>query len=332
MKKITLSLFFMLLSLCDIHGQLFLEDKNGDALFQPMLSIDGTSSLINSGLIKLNTGDQSIGFDYYNRTTPLGQPKYKFWTLGVKVKPTEGYAAVFKNGQFSPGVNISGSLNQVKIFDRDTTKPENSFLDWGSIYAHYSVNKYQLYKSDTLFKNQLSSKTFSGLSLGLNYNMLIKSRWLISFRAGYSRTNNYNDLTSVEVRDSKFQTDAESSVTREILTTKTARQGSYREYDSYPFNVSISRLTPDNMEEKSLMFGYSVYVSGKPSKIAKPVTDAGVILFISQMKKDISVPTIGLNFQFNDFFDTQNLNNGLMKRLSVGLTTNFPLFSNTKTE
>ncbi|MDR6919624.1 hypothetical protein [Chryseobacterium sp. 2987] len=330
MKKINFCLFFLLISLSFMKGQLLIEDKNGDVLFQPMLTVNESSSLMSSGLIKLNTGDQSIGFDYYNRTTPFGQPKYKFWTLGVKVKPTEGYAAVFKNGQFSPGINISGSLNQVKIFDREATKPENNFLDWGSIYASYSVNKYQLYKSDTTFKSQLSSKSFSGLSLGLNYNMLIKSSWLISFRAGYSRTNNYNDLTSVEVRDSKIQIDTESSVTREILTTKTAKQGNYKEYDSYPFHVSLSRLTPDNMDEKSLTFGYSIYVSGKPNNITKPITDAGVMVFVSQMKKDVSITTIGLSFQFNDFFDTQNLNNGLMKRLSIGLTTNFPLFSKTE--
>ncbi len=326
MKQTFFFLIVFLLFVQDITAQLLLENKTGDVQFVPLISITETQTQKSSGIIKLNTGDQSIGIDYFNAPNAIGSPKYKFWSFGAKAKPTEGYASVLKNGQFSPGITLSGAITQVKLFDREATKPENNFFDWGALYFNYAINKYQLYKSDTLFKNQVYSTNFNGLGLGINYNILLKSSLLISVKFGYARKNNYNDLNGIEVRDTKIYFDTASNTRRDIITTKTAKQGTFKEFDSYPFSLALTKLTSDDPSNKGLSFGYSIYLNVSPTNTDKPNTTTGCILYLAKMKEGISTPTLGLNFQFSDFFDVNGINNGLLKRLSVGLTTNFSIF------
>jgi len=326
MKQTFFFLMVFFLFVQNISAQLLLENKTGDAQFVPLISMTETQTQKSSGLIKINTGDQSIGIDYFNAPNATGKPKYKFWSFGAKAKPTEGYASVLKNGQFSPGISLSGALTQVKIFDRETTKPENNFFDWAALYFNYAINKYQLYKSDTTFKNQVYSTNFSGLGLGINYNFLVKSSFLISVKFGYARKNNYDDLTSIEIRDTKYFFDSASNTRRDVITSKTAKQGTFNEFDSYPFSFTFTRLTSDDPTTKGLSFGYSIYLNGLPTNNHKPNTTAGCILYLAKMKDGISTPSLGLNLQLNDFFDVNKVNNGLLKRLSVGLTTNFSIF------
>ena len=316
----------ILISINNLKAQLLLESKTGDPLFVPLISARDSQNARNVGLVKLNTSDQSLGFDYFNSPNTIGNPKYKFWSIGFKTKPTEGYSSVFKNGDFSPGISFSGAITQVKIFDKEKTKPENNFLDWGSIYFNYAINKYQLYKSDTAFKNQVFSTNFNGFGFGANYNMLFNSTSLISIKFGYARGNNYDDLTSVEVRDVKRTFDSTSNTNREVITSKTAKQGTYKEFDTYPIGISYTKLTSDDPKNKGLPFGYSIYFNALPTNNDKPISNAGCILYLAKMKDGISTPTLGLNFQFSDFFDTKGLNNGLFKRFNIGITSAFTIF------
>ena len=325
MRHFTLFIFCILTK--TTFCQLLLETKEEDELFKPLITTSAmTSSLNKSRFIKINAGEQSLGFDYYKGPSNGTFVKYSFWNLGVKAKPTEGIAAVFSNGQFSPGVTLSGSVTQVKILDKTKTKPENYFLDWGSLSFNYSVNKYQLYRPDTTFKNQLYSVTFQGFALSGNYNMLLNSKVLVSLKLGYARKNNFNDLDAVEVRDIKTIIDTSTNTTRQASATKTARQGKYSEFDAYPIGISFTKLTYDDPTlGKAYSFGYSFYMNALPSNFDKPKTNVGFILYLAQMNNGISTPIIGLNFQFSDFFDVKKTNNGLIKRFGIGITSNIPI-------
>lgn len=319
MKRIIIFIFLLLFSVT-LPAQMLLENKEGDAQFVPLISTTD-STITNRGLIKINTGDQSIGFDYFQFLNNSDRNKYKFWSLGLKSKPTEGYATVIKNNQFTPGFTLNSSITQMKIFDKEATKPENNFIDWGSIYFNVSANKYQLLKTDTTFENQLSTKLFKGFSIGINYNVLLKSTYLISLKIGYARKNNYTDLNEFEIKEIHSYLDSTSNITRQISSTKTARQGIYSEFDSYPISLSLTKLTSDDPKIKDYSFGYNLYLSTQVKRNEKVITKAGCILFLAKNKDGISTPILGLNIQFDDFFDVKGINNGLLNRISLGLTS-----------
>lgn len=315
-------LFILILMIIQTaNAQFVLETKNGEALFSPFIALDG-NDLRSTGLLKFNTGDQSIGFDFFKAPKKI-EPKYSFWTLGLKAKPSEGFASVIKSGQFSPSVVVGGAVCQMKIFDRELTKPENRFIDWGALFFNITTSRLPLYKSDTSFKNQIYNKNFSGFSFGVNYNALISSKYLLSFKIGSTRKNNYDDLSSLEISDIKTSFDSTSNTTRNVIRTKVAKQGILKEFDAYPISIAFSKFP--KQDSLGLSIGYSIYLSTLASNIESPKTDIGCILYLSTNKQGVGTPNLGVNFQFNDFFDVTGLNNGLLKRVSIGLISNFSI-------
>ncbi|HEY1045695.1 MAG TPA: hypothetical protein VGF79_04600 [Bacteroidia bacterium] len=302
------------------YGQVLIDNKFGEQMFSPFIN----SSTSRSGLIKINSNEQSLGFNYFALLDPIGKPRYKFANIEIKSKPTEGLAPIFRNGQFSPGFSIAGAITQVKIFDKEATKPENNFIDWGSFDFKFGKSKYQMYNADTTFDNQLYSAQYSPFSLNLSYSILAHSSCLISFKIGYLRSNNTSDLELVEVLDKRTQFDTANNTTRDIVTTKTARNGIYKEMDSYPINFSIIKLTPDDASMSQL--GYGAFFSTLPKNGYLPITDVGLILYYSTVKNGNSTPVIGLNIIGNDFFDVRRKNNGLLNRLSLSLTSVIKIF------
>ena len=317
MKKVLIICTLMTL-LVNSNAQVLLEDKDGDKTVSNVFGIPDN----NFSLVKLNTGDQSLGFNYFTSTKAHDPSSYKIGVFGIKAKPTEGYAAVFNNGQFSPGINLSYSLTQVAILADGLTgklKP----VDWGGVDIGFNVNKYSLYNKDTIFGKQIESKSFKGFNLTLNYNLLLKQSIIINFKIGYSRSNNYEDLTSVEVKDIKSIFDSTTATLRQTTTTKLVKAGNYLEFDAYPIAFSITRTTPTTANPDKLLLGYTFFIKNLISQ-EKPKTDMGIIFFLTrQSKNGVRSPVLGINFQSKDFFDVEKQNNGLLNRIQIGFTTNF---------
>ena len=308
--------------------QVLLEDKDGDGIVRNTIPSDD-----NVSLIKLNTGEQSIGFNYISSTQLKNLNKYTIREFGVKAKSTEGFASVFSNNQFSPGIKFSYALTAVRIFSTSTL---SKFIDWGGIDLSYDINKYSLFKRDTVFKNQLYSNSFKGLNLYFNYNYLvtagnssINSKLLFSLKFGYSRRNNYDDLNAVTIEDRSIIIDPITSTQRQIITSRTVKAGSLEEFDTYPLIFSITKLTPTDATTSSnankLRLGYTFYIKNLASPSLVPQQDMGIIFFLTKQKNGYRNPVFGLNLQANDPLDNQKLNNGLQKRISIGFTTNFTL-------
>ena len=307
------------------RAQVLLEDKEGEKIATNFWDIPNNN---NFSLIKLTTGDQSLGFNYFISTKVPGVSNYKVSAFGLKAKPTEGYAAVLSNGQFSPGISMSYSLTKFPIFFNSVTgiiKP----ADWGGIDVSYDINKYLLYNKDTSFANQIYSKNFKAFSLGINYNLLLKQIFIVSFKIGYSRRNNYDELTSLEIKDTKTFFDSATITQRQSSISKAVKSGVYKELDAYPISFSITKATATDAlgsaNANKLKIGYTVYVKTLVSE-ELPKTNAGIIIFLTrQGKSGVRTPVLGVNVQAKDFFDVRKVNNGLLNRIQVGFTTNFSL-------
>ncbi len=315
MLKILITII-LIFSLINCFGQVLLEDISGDQIANNVNSANLNAN--NLGLIKLNTGDQTFGFNYFISTVLHDPSNYFVHQFGIKAKPTDGYASVFSNSQFSPSVNISYGFTKVPLFLKTA---------WGGVNLSIDQNKYSFYKKDTSFDKQLSTVNHSGFNLIGNYNLLVASTIIINFRFGYSRKDNYQDLKSVEVKDVKSDFDASTSIERQVIVTKNAKDGKLLEYDSYPMSFSITKCTAtdalSSANASKLKIGYTFYIKNLISNNL-PKTDVGFIfIFTKQDKNGIRNPVFGFNIQAQDFFDNQRLNTGLLKRFQFGFTTNF---------
>ena len=323
MKKSIVLLTLLMGCSWTVFSQVLLEDKQGEQIANN-LPIFGTTTARTS-LIKINTGDQSLGFSYIISSKNFDPSHYHISEFGVKAKPTDGTAAIFSSGQFSPGIKFNYALAQVKLFADNA-----DYLDWGGLTAGYAIDKYNLFNGkDTVFSSQIYNKSFKGLSIGFNYNALIKSKWIINLRAGYARANNYEDMSSVSLQDITSSTDPTGLITRQTIITKTAKEGAYKEYDSYPMIFALTKATATDTagtpKAGQLRLGYTIYLKNKVGG-GLPKTNAGLLFFLTkQDKTGIRAPILGLDIQASDPFDINKVNNGLQNRLSVSLTTIFTL-------
>lgn len=322
MKKLYLMIPFFLL-LKTVSAQVLLEDKDGDKIVNNNVLVKPQISRLS--LIKLNTGDQSLGFSYFTSSSLHDPAKYAVQEFGLKAQPTAGYAAVFKNGQFSPGIKANYGYTTVNMFNRPIMNKK--VMDWISIDLAYNFDKYLLYQSNAAFANQLYYKISQTYQALLSYNLLLKSKYIINLKTGYSRRNNYTDLSSVEVND--ITTISNNTTQRQVVSSSTASAGNYIEYNAFPQVVSYTRATqtdaPNSDDAAKLRLGYTLFVKNQFSSYLDK-TDAGVIFFLTkQDKSGIRNPVLGFIVQAVNLFDTQHLNNGLQNRIRIGFTTNFSL-------
>jgi hypothetical protein len=304
-------------------GQTFFENAEGDELF---ISPDNVS---NSRLLgKVNTTTESLEFRTFIGFTPVGKilPK-KYLTVSIKGKPSDGIATLFNNGNFNTSTSASIGYIIVNPFT-PTSAPivaNDKYSSFVVISAIGERNKYTLFRSDTTFATQISSKTFTATGLDFNYNALIRGTHLFSVSVGYRRGNNYSSLKAVELKDTKTYTDPSTNTTRTVTTTTNGRQGTYKEYNSYPLRVSYTYCPSEGATDK-LKIGATGFISrnfGAPLSYTK----LGGILFLTKVETGtgVRVPIIGLLVQADDFFDEANKNTALSDRVLVGLTTTFTI-------
>lgn len=322
MKKIYFTLF-VFLSIKTASAQVLLEDRDGEKIVNNYAIL--TPDIARLSLIKVNTGDQSLGFSYFISTALHDPAQYRIHEFGLKAAPTEGYAAVFRNGQFSPGIKANYAFTMVNPFNRSILSKN---IDWFSIDLGYSYNKYLLYQENAAFANQLYSKISHTYQVLLSYNLLLKSKFILNFKTGYSRKNNYSDLGSVEINDITTISSTPNSQ-RQRVSSITAAPGNLVEYNAFPQIISFTRATKTDAEGSEdaakMRIGYTLFVKNQFSSYLDK-TDAGILIFLTrQAKSGVRNPVLGMIFQAVNIFDSQKLNNGLQNRIRIGFTTNFSL-------
>lgn len=242
-KILILIIFIFLSRVINSYGQVLLEDKEGDVLLRNNFAPNSDLALI-----KINTGAQSLGFNYLSSTERKDANDYIINEFGIKARATEGLATVLKNNQFSPGVRLTYAFTNVRLLSSDT---KSSFIDWGGFAVNYNIDNYNLFKRDTIFDSQFETKDFRGFDFFLNYNYLvtngnsaINSKILFTIKIGYSQKNNYNELATVNVEDVSLIIDPITLMERQVIKTRSGKSGQFIESDTYPIILSITKLTP----------------------------------------------------------------------------------------
>ncbi|MFD1144553.1 hypothetical protein ACFQ4C_25725 [Larkinella insperata] len=307
-------IIFILINCSISFSQVLLESPQGDPIVLNPTDLN-KQSLFGT----FNATEQSLGLRFFfGFPDDDGALPSKILSLGVKAKPTDGIATLVNAGKLNVGANFSGAYTKIKLF-----AGRGRFIDFLNINVGVEANKYTLFKGDTIFKSQTQTRNFNPFSFSLSYNGLLNGEHLFSISYGYQRRSNYNDLTSIELRDQTTYFDSTSKVTRIRAKITQAKEGVFKEFDSYPFRVAYSYLPADGGSD--IKPGFSVYLK-KDSSIDKRIVDLGVTFFLTKDNNSgTRVPVIGLTLQANDFGDIQKKNNGLNNRLSIGLTSVFTL-------
>lgn len=324
MKKYVL--IFMLFSIPLLtYSQVLLETIDGDEI---TLNPIGLSNSIIIG--NLNSSEQSLQFrTLFALPNKNGVLPNSFFTLGLKGKPSDGIFTLFSGGNFNPSANINLSYTKVHLFsNRDNA--ESNFTDFFSIKGEYSVNKLTLFKSDTIFKNQINNFNFEGGGLSFNYNALVSGKNLFTLSIGYLSKNNYSKLESIEIRDYKTIVDTISGTSREYGKVVNGKSGNYKEFESFPIRFGYTYCPSEHEDDKDkLKFGFSIYYTSEFGKFI-PSHNFGTLLFLTKQTEKTSgirVPIIGIGIQANDLTDNANKGNNLSKRVSFNLTTTFNITS-----
>ena len=145
-------------------------------------------------------------------------------------------------------------------------------VDWLSFRASYSRAQYKLLNEAGAFADQVRKQNFDGYSATVAYNMLLtfddvkelkrrrealryarlhnqpppkeeplgesKGSMILGVSFGVKRTNNSDDLKSVEVEDQVF-TSASGTTQRRSLSKQTVLRGAYDEYIAVPLNTDV---------------------------------------------------------------------------------------------
>jgi len=306
-------------------SQVLLETVDGDEITLNPLGLSNSIIIGN-----LNSSEQSLQFrTLFALPNTKGVIPNSFFTLGLKGKPSDGIFTLFSGGNFNPSTNINLSYTKVYLFS-NRNNAESNVTDYFTIKGEYNVNKFTLFKSDTLFKNQINHFNFGGGGLSFNYNALVSGKNLFAFSIGYLSKNNYSKLESIEIRDYKTITDTISGTSREYGNVVNGKMGNYKAYESFPIRFGYT-YCPSELEDdqEKLKFGFSIYYTSEYGKFI-PSHNLGTLLFLTKQTENTSgirVPIIGIGIQAHDFTDNANNGNNLSKRVSFNLTTTFDITS-----
>lgn len=317
-------------AISNVNAQILIDDKSGDPIGNNLPQIGGGKNL---SLIRLSTGSQSLGFTHFISTGTKDAADYAIHEFSLKTRPTDGIGPLISNGQFAAGIKLNYAYTKVNVFSG--SRP-GGYIDWGGFSASYDIDKYTLAKKDTPYASQVYSENFNGLSFNVFYNGLINSKWIFHSRVGYSYLSNIEELAAVNANDVVFvSTDPSGTSQREVVKTKAAKQGSYKEYDGYPVVLSITRATrsddPKSADAKEaaaatkLRVGFTAFIKNVISE-RRPRTTTGVVIFLAkQDKSGVRSPVLGVSIQAKDPFDVLKKGNSLQNRLGVGFTTTISL-------
>lgn len=310
-----LLIFLLLPVLC--YGQTLVDTPQGDEIHLPENIILENATL----LAKVNTSTESAEIKYIFSnvidSTAL-VPKQLPLIFGFKVKAVDGIGNIYSKGDFQGAMafNVQSAFFVIDKFN-------NAVFFAPSV--SYDVERLTLMYPDRPFAEQIDKSYFKGLTAVGQIGYLMRGSYYFTVSSGYSRKNNYKDLTKITIND--FTIIEEGNISREYGPQETGRIGNFQKFDRYPTRLTFSYL-PDEFKEdsKRAKLGGSLYYFCDYGNTA-PLHTIGVIGFLTKQDNDsgIRIPTIGIGIQAKDVTDNMNMDNAFEKRLSVNVSATLSL-------
>jgi hypothetical protein len=283
---------------------------------RPFQDAKGESPIFinNGGFAQFNVSDSSIRFGYLYEVNP--NP----WNFGfdVSAKVTGTKAGILEDNQLVPNFKVTLTPGKKYVFTRRLTLPEIEEMaqklgktqgedigdyfemapfDRLAVQIGYAYKRYTLVDPNLPFDRQVFRRNFHSPSLSLAYFIQLDGRNLFGVSAGGERSNNSNDLTEVEVRDITIPTDMGGGLAREVVRTRDALRGDYRESTRVFINTDYVWF-PKGLDTRLGFLGLNFFTRSGLRGDQKGFRP-GIGIFLSEEKKPTRVRG-GASFSYQD--------------------------------
>jgi len=203
----------------------------------------------------------------------------KSYAIEIKGKAPNGFSNVVDGNVLSKELSGTLSFAYHPLMIRGASEVgqekqkgyEPSFIrdHWFSLQLGYQHGDYQVLNKSTTFDSTLTERRQDGLSADFFWNALTRLNAILGLSVGYTRTNNYDDLTKVSVVD--VQTIASSgSTSRTIQKTVDAREGNFLEFNQLRSNIDLLYVPDSDLLDHRLgidIFGRYSNHTGDESRV-----------------------------------------------------------------
>lgn len=305
-------------------GQVLIEDSEGSNVFMQLGKKD-----YNGGLnFSTNIKNKNLTIRNFIRSGSSASPI--FHAFEIKGKINNSISTLFSNKKVNPGVGIG--YNFIKTDFLTSPRDRGYAIDWLILTANYDASALSFFAEDTIFTKQVTNKNIASLSFSGNYTRFIKGKFFIGLTLGYKRDNNYGQLTNVDIEEVRTFSDSSSSTVRVVKRSRTAREGEFVEFDSYPLRFHVTfEPTEDISKENKILLGSSFYFLRNINKL-QTTSDFGINIHITKAnkkagsQKGVRNAVVSFFIEAKDVFDERDKNNSLEDRLVFGIVTSFSLF------
>ena len=283
----------------------FLEDSKGE------------SSLIlpSGGIVRINTSDESLKFGYYSNKS---EQKY-IYGFDVKGKSNNGLTPIFNNEKLSQEANLSFIFGIKNITTRHKSK--NGRYDNLNFKFEIGEAKYKLINTNTTYEQQVKSKSFNKINLGLAYNYFLNGNMIFGIYGGYNRNNNISDLTKLNIEESTIiSTDPTGEIIRTSKEEYTAWKGDFKTINQVLLFIDYVYI-PEWLSNRVALSLYSR--SNFKSTINQ--TNGGIGIYLNK-KNEPSKIVGGIIYEFEDLFNSKSSGASFINRGTLGIVVGYNFF------
>jgi len=287
-------------------GQSLFEDRKGNsAIFLP-----------EGGTFRLNTADASLKLSFTNYGLPIvGNKPKPYFGFEISGKTNDDIFSLFSNGNISPGAKVLG-IAGIDIFNKTKNRNGDDVpqkLGRLTLKLGYEGSSFKLFTPDSIFENQIHKTSFNSFTTSLSFNLKIGGNKLFGVSVGFNKANNYDDLTKMELNETKFYRDTINNITRTTEKKINVRSGEYKVYDQIPISLDFFWVPKNNPR-----LGFYHYWR---TKITEKTVTNGFGSGFYLLKKNNPLSSIaGIVFEVSDI---SKLNDGFSKNFTINFVVGF---------
>lgn len=283
-----------------IKAQTFFEDVKGKTSIHLPIG----------GITRINTTAKSlkIGY-YYNRSD-------KDMVLGVDASgmSNNGLAPLVTNEKLSPEANINFNLG----FKNITTDDSNlSGFDYLNLRLGIGAAQYRLLDTHAPFEQQISTKSFTKVNIGLSYNYYLNGNMIFGAYTGYDRTNNISSLTQLTIKETTTTGVDANGISRTAESEYTAWEGVFMPLDQFSLFLDYVYL-PGFFNNRVAL---SVYSRNSFNSMYN-ITNGGVGIYLNKEGEPLSIVG-GLIYEFEDLLDNKEAGTSPGERGTLGIVLGY---------
>jgi hypothetical protein len=272
--KLTSFAIVFILHLSNAKAQAFFEDTEGKS----------SINLPIGGIARINTADKSLKFGYYHNISNSNV----VFGLDASGKSHNGIAPLVSSKKLSLEANFNFNLGFKSILTGDS---DSSKYDYLNVKFGVGAAKYKLLNVNTTIEQQITSKSFNKINLGLSYNYYLNGNMI--------------------------STDSTSTIVRTSESEFTVWKGQFKSIDQFSLYLDYVYI-PSLLDNRVVFSVYSR--SGVNSE--NNITNVGSGIYFNKEGEPLKIVG-GIIYEFRDLLDAEDVGSSLGERGALSLVVGY---------